>query len=139
VKESVGSRHGRLRQEAPARAQGRCEPVDLRLLRLRHDPIAPNAGAGAARGDRQQAATREDVPMTSRRGASAAALVLVASMASGGCVAAAPLISAAVSAAPLIGGRTVEPTGAADRPVTRQAGGAAPPRPALRIEPRDQG
>jgi len=28
-------------------------------------------------------------------------------MASGGCVAAAPLISAAISAAPLIGGRTV--------------------------------
>lgn len=76
--------------------------------------------------------------MTSRRGASAAALVLVASMASGGCVAAAPLISAAVSAAPLIGGRTVERTVAADRPVTWQAVEATLADLAFRIERREQ-
>ena len=76
--------------------------------------------------------------MTPRRGASAAALVLVAGISSGGCVAVAPLISAAVSAAPLIGGRTVERTVAADRPMAWQAVETTLADLAFRIEGREQ-
>ena len=59
--------------------------------------------------------------MTSWRGASATVLALLAGMASGGCVAAAPVISAAISAAPFVGGRSVERTVASDRPTAWQA------------------
>jgi hypothetical protein len=59
-------------------------------------------------------------------------------MASGGCVAAAPLISAAISAAPLIGGRTVERTVAADRPMAWQAVETTLTDLAFRIESREQ-
>jgi len=76
--------------------------------------------------------------MSSRQGASAAVLVLIAAMASGGCVAAAPLISAALSAAPLIGGRSVERTVAAGRPMAWQAVETTLADLAFRIEGRDQ-
>jgi len=76
--------------------------------------------------------------MSSRQGASAAVLVLIAAMASGGCVAAAPLISAALSAAPLIGGRSVERTVAASRPMAWQAVETTLADLAFRIEGRDQ-
>jgi hypothetical protein len=71
-------------------------------------------------------------------GAPTAVLALFAAMASGGCVAAAPLISAAISAAPLIGGRTVERTVAADRPMAWQAVETTLADLAFRIEGREQ-
>jgi hypothetical protein len=76
--------------------------------------------------------------MSWRGGAPAAVLALVAGMASGGCVAAAPLISAAFSAAPLIGSRTVERTVAADRPMAWQAVETTLADLAFRIEGREQ-
>jgi len=76
--------------------------------------------------------------MSWRGGAPATVLVLVAGMASGGCVAAAPLISAAISAAPIIGGRTVERTVAADRPMAWQAAETTFAELAFRIEGREQ-
>jgi hypothetical protein len=59
--------------------------------------------------------------MSSWRAASATALAVLTGMASGGCVAAVPIFSAAISAAPLVGGRSVERTVATDRPVAWQA------------------
>jgi len=76
--------------------------------------------------------------MSWRGGAPVAVLALVAGMASGGCVAAAPLISAAFSAAPLIGSRTVERTVAADRPMAWQAVETTLADLAFRIEGREQ-
>src|SRR5262249_7242972 len=101
-------------------------------------PWQSDAATGAAHGAGEPAAAREDVSMSSRGRASAAVLALAAGMASGGCVAAAPLISAALSAAPLIGGRSVERTVAADRPMAWQAVETALADLAFRIEGREQ-
>jgi Protein of unknown function (DUF3568) len=76
--------------------------------------------------------------MNWRRSTPTVVLALVGGLASGGCVAAAPLISAAISAAPLIGGRSVERTVGADRQTAWQAVETTLADLAFRIEGREQ-
>ena len=73
-----------------------------------------------------------------RRRALGVVIVSVAALASGGCVAAVPLLSAAISAAPLIGARSVERTVGADQQTAWLAAETALVDSAFRIERRER-